>query len=248
VIRGGPLTVVVPVYQEGGNLPRFWGRLAPWLPPASRVLLVHDRDDDDTLPPARTLQAAGAPIALLRNEGRGARSAILTGLRAVPCGPAVVMMADLSDDPAALPAMLDAYRAGADVVVASRYTRGGSQRGGPWLKGQLARWGGRSLRWLVRFPASDATNSFRLYDAALVRELSPRSGGGLELAFEITLAAWKAGRCVAEVPTRWSGRTAGVSRFQLVRWLPRYAGLWVRALLHGIAGMPRGPAAVERPR
>lgn len=244
--RGGPLTVVVPVYQEGANIARFWERLAPCLPPASGVLLVYDREDDDTLPPARALQASGAPITLLRNAHRGARSAILTGLAAVPVGPVVVMMADLSDDPAALPAMLGAYRAGADVVVASRYTRGGSQRGGPWLKGQLARWGGRSLRCLAGFPASDATNGFRLYDAGLVRGLDPGPEGGLELAFELTLAAWRAGRRVAEVPTHWSAREKGVSRFQLVRWLPRYARLWLRALRQGL-GSARPPPATERP-
>jgi dolichol-phosphate mannosyltransferase len=71
-------------------------------------------------------------------------------------------MADLSYDPASIGPMLDAYRAGADVVVASRYARGGAQHGGPWLKGRLARWGGRSLRRLAGFPVSDATNGFRL--------------------------------------------------------------------------------------
>lgn len=234
-----PLTVVVPVRGEGANLPRWWEGTAPFLPPGAQVLLVHDREDDDTLPPARALAARGAPLRLLRNEGRGARAAILSGLRAVPAGPALVMMADLSDDPAAIGPMLAAYRAGADVVVASRYAPGGAQLGGPWLKGRLARWGGRSLRRLAGFPVSDATNAFRLYDAALVHALRPAEAGGFELAFEITLEAWRRGRPIAEVPSVWRARQAGASRFRLLRWLPRYARLWARALAFGLRGGAR---------
>lgn len=231
-----PLTVVVPVHDEGANLHRWWTQTAPWLAEGAEAILVYDRDDDDTLPPARALVARGAPLRLLRNEARGARAAILTGLRAVPAGPVLVMMADLSDDPAAIRPMLAAYRAGADVVVASRYARGGRQDGGPWLKGQLARWGGRSLRWLAGFPVSDATNCFRLYDAELVHALRPGDAGGFEVAFEITLEAWRRGRRIAEVPSVWRAREAGASRFRLVRWLPRYARLWARALAFGLAG------------
>lgn len=238
-----PLTIVVPVCQEGANLHRWWERTAPFLPPGAQVVLVYDHEDDDTLPPARALLARGAPLRLLRNEGSGPRAAILSGLRAVPAGPALVTMADLSDDPAAIGPMLDAYRAGADVVVASRYARGGRQEGGPWLKGRLARWGGRSLRRLAGFPVSDATNSFRLYDAALVHDLALDGAGGFEVAFEITLEAWRRGRRIAEVPSVWREREAGASRFRLLRWLPRYARLWARAMA---IGLRRGRARTLR--
>jgi hypothetical protein len=143
-------------------------------------------------------------------------------------------MADLSDDFPIIPSMLDAYRAGADVVVASRYMRGGRQLGGPWLKGQLSRWGGRSLAWLARFPVHDATNSFRLYDAELVRALDLESRGGFEVGFEITMKAWMKGHRLVEIPCTWRDRVAGQSRFNLRRWLPLYAKLWVRTAAHGM--------------
>jgi len=120
------------------------------------------------------------------------------------------------------------------VVVASRYMAGGRQIGGPWLKGQLSRWGGRSLKWLAGFPVSDATNSFRLYDAALVRRIEIESTGGFEVGFEITLKAWMGGARIAEVPCTWRDRVAGQSRFALRKWLPLYARLWARAVAHGM--------------
>jgi dolichol-phosphate mannosyltransferase len=233
--REAPLLVVLPVYNEGENVARWWEEARPHLPPGTSVRVVYDFEEDDTLPVVRALQAAGAPLAPLRNAGRGVLSAIVTGLRSASEGPVLVSMADLSDDFSVLPRMIEAYREGADVVVASRYARGGRQLGGPWLKGQLARWGGRSLRWLAGFPVSDATNSYRLYDAALVRRTSIESTGGFEVGFEITLKAWMAGARIAEVPATWRDRTKGTSRFELRRWLPRYARLWLAALRYGVA-------------
>ena len=156
-----------PVKNEGANIARWWAEAKPFLPADARIRVVYDFDEDDTLPVVEELRRAGSPFAPLRNEGRGVLRAIVTGLHSASEGPVLVSMADCSDDFSALPSMLDAYRAGAEIVVASRYARGGRQIGGPWLKGQLARWGGRTLRWLAGFPVSDATNSYRLYDAAL---------------------------------------------------------------------------------
>jgi hypothetical protein len=224
---------VVPVYNEGANIGRWHEEAKPHLPPGSRILLIYDFDEDDTLPVARALAEQGAPIELVRNQGRGVLSALVTGLRSVEEGPVLVSMADLSDDLAVIPAMLEAYRRGADVVVASRYMQGGRQLGGPWLKGQLARWGGRSLRWIAGFPVSDATNSFRLYDAAMVHRTPIESTGGFEVGFELTMKAWMDGRKIVEVPSTWRDRTAGTSRFDLRRWLPRYARLWLRTVAHG---------------
>jgi hypothetical protein len=229
-----PLTIVVPVYNEGANLRPWWEQAKPHLSPGTTVQIVYDFDEDDTLPVARQLALEGAPLIPLRNAGRGVLGAIVTGLRSVERGPVLVSMADLSDDFGALPAMLAAYARGAGVVVASRYMRGGRQIGGPWLKGQLSRWGSRSLKLLARFPVSDATNSFRLYDAGVVSRIAIESTGGFEVGFEITMKAWMAGVPIAEVPCTWRDRVAGRSRFDLRKWLPLYARLWGRTIAHGL--------------
>lgn len=228
-----PLTVVVPVFNEGENFREWWRRAGPYLPPGTLVRAVYDMPEDDTLPVIEALRAEGAPVEPLRNEGRGVLRALVTGLRSVARGPVLVSMADLSDDLTRLPVMLDAWRAGAAVVVASRYMPGGRHVGGPRLKKALSRLGGLSLRWLAGFPAHDATNNFRLYDAAFLRTVEIESRAGFELALELTLKAWEAGLHVAEVPTTWTDRVAGESRFALRKWLPHYARLWARAMKHG---------------
>jgi dolichol-phosphate mannosyltransferase len=230
--EAAPLTVVIPVYNEGENIARWYEAAAPWLPAHTLVRVVYDREEDNTLPVVHELASRGAPLHPLRNQGQGVLGALVTGLRSAIHGPILVSMADLSDDFSVLPVMLAAYRSGADVVVASRYIRGGRQIGGPWLKGQLSRWGGVSLRWLAGFPVSDATNNYRLYDAELLRGITIESTGGFEVAFEITLKAWKQGARIAEIPATWRDRTVGVSRFALWKWLPRYGKLWAEAVLH----------------
>lgn len=92
------------------------------------------------------------------------------------------------------------------------------------------------MKLLARFPVNDATNSFRLYDAELVKQLELESREGFVVGFEITLKAWMAGRSVVEVPCTWRDRVAGESRFNLRRWLPFYARLWGQAMVHGLVG------------
>jgi dolichol-phosphate mannosyltransferase len=150
---------------------------------------------------------------------------------AIKEGPALVVMADLSDDLSIVKRMLTLYRRGYRIVCASRYMRGGRQLGGPPLKRFLSRAAGLSLRALTRFPTHDATNNFRLYDAALVNELGIESTGGFELALELTAKAFRRGVKIAEVPTTWRDRTAGESQFQLFKWLPRYLFWYGYALL-----------------
>jgi hypothetical protein len=90
------------------------------------------------------------------------------------------------------------------------------------------------LAWFARFPVHDATNSFRLYDAALVHDMEIESRGGFEVGFEITMKAWMQGRRLVEIPCTWRDRVAGQSRFNLRRWLPLYAKLWARTAVHGV--------------
>jgi dolichol-phosphate mannosyltransferase len=236
------LTVVVPVWNEGENLRTWWRDAAPHLPPGARVLVVYDRADDDTLPVARALAAEGAPIVPLRNAGAGFPGAMLTGLRAADRGPVLVTMGDASDDAAALPAMLAEYWAGADLVVGSRFIPGGRMEGGHVLKATLARWGSLVLSRVACFPAHDVSNAFRLYDAALVRRLRVEEAAGFDVVFAILLAAWQDGARIAEVPVTWRDRRRGTSRFRL-RWIPRYARLWLRAVRHGLASRIRGREA-----
>lgn len=231
------LHLIVPVFNEQENFARLVAEVERHAPRPYRLLVVYDFEEDSTLPVARKLAAQHPEIELVKNNlGRGPANAIRAGFAAVSAGPACVVMADLSDDLSLLPAMLAAYQQGAQVVCPSRYMRGGRQIGGPLIKRTLSRLAGVSLKWLAGFPVHDATNNFRLYDAALVQELGIESVRGFEIALELTAKAFARGCRIVELPATWRDRTAGRSNFKLLKWLPHYLRWYWYTLRHAWRG------------
>lgn len=229
-----PVTLIVPVFNEVENFPRLVENVERHIPQPYRMVVTYDFDQDTTLPVARELAQTRPEIELVKNEfGRGPANAIRAGFDAVESGPAIVVMADCSDDLSDVDEMLEKYREGAQVVCASRYMPGGGQEGGPWLKRTLSRWAGLSLYLLARFPTRDATNNFRLYDAELVSELHIESEHGFEIALELTAKAFLRGATIVEIPTHWTDRTDGESNFKLFKWLPLYLKWYWVALKAG---------------
>jgi glycosyltransferase involved in cell wall biosynthesis len=216
------LHVVVPVYDEGENFAAFHASLKRHVRTPHRLVVVYDVEDDTTLPVARRLAAKDPAVVLLRNPERGVLGALKTGLRYPGRGAVVVSMADLSDDHAQIDAMYELYRQGCALVVASRYSKGGAQRGGPLVKRTLSRAAGISLRWLGGIPTYDPTNNFKLYAKELIDAVEIESTGGFEIALELTVKAHRLGFHIGEVGTTWTDRVAGKSNFKLMKWLPSY--------------------------
>jgi hypothetical protein len=111
---------------------------------------------------------------------------------------------------------------GVVVAAASRYTHGGQQVGGPFLKGQMSRLAGLTLFWFARVGTHDATNSFKAYDAEFVRRVGIESEAGFEMGIELVAKARRHRLPVAELSTIWLDRGLGPSNFQLQAWIPHY--------------------------
>lgn len=222
--RNEELTIVVPVYNEGDGFEDLWRELNTHLQLPFRALVVYDFDEDNTVPVVQSVIARGeSRLSLIKNSiRRGVVGALVTGFREVESGPVLVVMADLSDDLAQVGNMLELYRKGYDVVVGSRYMKGGRILNGPVVKQGLSRMAGVSLCWLRRIPTHDATNAFKIYDAAMLKEFTLQSKRGFELNLEITVKAFLAGYSIIEIPSVWRDRTQGKSKFKLWAWLPHY--------------------------
>jgi glycosyltransferase involved in cell wall biosynthesis len=222
--REAPLTIVVPVYNEGSNFPKLWDSLASSIRSPFSAVVVYDFDEDDTVPVVNELISQGEKrVRAIRNAyGRGVVGAIRTGFDVVPQGPILVVMADLSDDLRVVDRMLALYREGYDIVVGSRYMPGGQINGGPLIKKTLSRLAGTSLYYLRGVPTHDATNAFKIYDAEMLHSFNIESQGGFELNLELTVKAFLNHHRIVEVPSVWNDRTEGTSRFRLWKWLPSY--------------------------
>ncbi len=98
-------------------------------------------------------------------------------------------MADGSDEPQVVDAMVALARDGADVVSASRYMKGGHQVGGPPLKRLMSRTAGLTLHWFGGVATHDPTNNFKLYSRRFLDATTIESEAGFELALELTVKA-----------------------------------------------------------
>lgn len=232
-MTGPCISVVLPVYNEDGNIAACLRGLAAALKDEEHEILVcYDFDEDKTLPAIAAMTDKPASVKLVRNSlGRGVAFAIRAGLQAARGDVLVTTMADLSDPPGAIPKMARKIRVeGADVVSGSRYMKGGSQTGGPKLKTLMSRAAGLSLHHVAGVGTHDATTNFRAYSRRFIQHVDVESRHGFELALEMTVKAHLAGFKVDEVPSSWQDRTAGESRFKLWTWLPRYLGWYLRAM------------------
>lgn len=219
-----PLTVIIPVYNEGENFANLWREICTKIRSEFKAFVIYDFDEDNTVPVVQAIIHDGeSRVRLVRNRIRkGVVGAIVTGFDQVEHGPVLVVMADLSDDLGQVDSMLTLYRRGYHVVVGSRYMKGGGFEGGPWFKQFLSRMAGLTLHWFRGIPTHDATNAFKIYDRDMLRSLVIESQGGFELNLELTAKAFLRGYQIAEVPSRWHDRSHGHSRFRLWAWLPHY--------------------------
>lgn len=225
------VSLVIPVYNEAANVPALFAAIEQHVGRDAEILVCYDFDEDNTLPAVNQLAPGFPNLKLVKNRyGRGPLGAIKSGFEAATSPAIIVIMADLSDDLASVGPMLDLFHGGCHVVAGSRYMKGGRQVGGPLLKRTLSRLAGVSLHYLVGLGTHDATNSFRLYSRKLLDSTEIESDGGFELGIELTVKAHLLGLKVGEVPTTWTDRAAGTSRFRLWKWLPKYLRWYWRAI------------------
>jgi dolichol-phosphate mannosyltransferase len=227
------LSIVVPVYNEGEAVEPVLRALSTGIVTPHEILVVYDFEEDITVPVVARLAGEIPGLRGHRNElGRGVLNAMKAGIAASTAPYILVSMADGSDEPHIVDAMVALAQGGADVVAASRYMPGGRQLGGPRLKRLMSRAAGLSLHWFAGVATHDPTNNFKLYARRFLDTVEIESTAGFELALELTVKATLAGRRVAEVPTTWRDRTAGQSNFKLRKWLPHYLA-WYRAAFVG---------------
>ena len=225
------VSVVIPVYNEGESVIATLEPIFDAIPADAEVLVVYDMPEDTTAPVLQMLAVDEPRLRPLHNTlGPGPAQAIRSGLDEARAEVAVVTMGDSSDDPRQIDALAQLVRDGAAVGVASRYMKGGRQIGGPLVKRTLSRLAGLSLYYLGRVGTHDATNSFKAYSTDFVREVGVESDQGFEIGIELVAKARRRRRRVAEIPTTWSDRTDGESRFKVAAWIPYYLRWYFYAL------------------
>ncbi|TAK02972.1 MAG: polyprenol monophosphomannose synthase [Chloroflexota bacterium] len=210
--------VVLPTYDEAENLPGISAAILDALPGAT-LLVVDDASPDGTGEIADGLAAADPRLRVRHRAGKqGLGRAYLDGFRTALDGGAGVVIqmdADWSHDPAVLPRLIEPIAADrADLVIGSRYTKGG--RVEDWGLGRrlVSRGGSLFARIVLGLRPYDLTGGFKAWRASTLGAI-PFEGvhaGGYVFQIEMTHRASRGAARVAEVPITFRDRRVGRSK------------------------------------
>lgn len=248
MIPSPQLSIVVPTFNERGNVAELVGRLRRILAGTSwEVIFVDDNSPDGTGAEVREIAAADTRVRCLRRVGRrGLAGACIEGMLASSAPVVAVMDADLQHDEAVLPAMLAAIGNGADVAVGTRYSAGGDTGAGlsAYREG-ASRLATTLARTLLGVTISDPMSGFFMLRREIVEAAAPKlSEQGFKILLDI-LASTKSAPKIVELPYTFRERHSGQSKLDslvaieyLGLLLSKVVGDWlsVRFLLFVLVG------------
>jgi dolichol-phosphate mannosyltransferase len=216
--RGGGTWIVLPTYDEADNIRPVSAAILAELPGAV-LLVVDDGSPDGTGSIADELAAADPRIRVRHRQAKqGLGRAYLDGFEvALGEGAAIVvqMDADFSHDPAALAGLIAPIEDDtADLVIGSRYVRGG--RVVDWGLGRriISRCGSLFARVVLGLAQNDLTGGFKAWRASTLAAV-PFDGvhaGGYVFQIEMTFRAARHGARIREVPITFIDRRVGQSK------------------------------------
>ncbi|HOP77443.1 MAG TPA: polyprenol monophosphomannose synthase [Thermogutta sp.] len=248
--------VVVVTYNERETLPQLVEAVFNSAPQVD-ILVVDDNSPDGTGKWCEEYARQNPRMHCLQRPAKlGIGSAVAEGLRwAIDQGYryVITMDADLSHPPEKIPELLAAIEGsnttGADVVIGSRYVKGGTIQGWPWYR-YLMSWGINSFsRWLLRLPVRDCSGNFRCYRASVLAALNWEEfcSTGYSFFEEILFRLRQEGATFQEIPIRFVERREGRSKMRLREALSAIAAI-IRLALLGACSRLRGKAKPQHPR
>ncbi len=217
------LTVVLPTLDEGGGLRVLLPRveaLFKTLGVRGEIVVIDGGSKDDTVAVA---ESAGART--LRQNGRGFGSAVREGIAAASAPWVAILDADGSHAPEAL-VRFWARRAEADLIVGSRYCRGGSAEM-PLSRQILSRSLNMVTKRFLDLPVHESSSGFRLYRAAAARAVDS-AATDFSVQQDLLVGILAAGGRVVEEPIHYAPRVAGASKANAWKLLPAYVRLLLR--------------------
>jgi dolichol-phosphate mannosyltransferase len=216
-IPSAPVSVIIPTYNERDNLARLAARLFDALSPQHAELIVVDDDSPDGTAQRADELAQRWPVrCLVRRGQRGLATAVIAGMRTASGGLLVVMDADLSHPPEAVPALLEPMRdERVQMVIGSRFVPGGRVDLHWPLHRRLNSLMGRLLARPLT-PVRDAMSGFFCVRRAQL-DLDRLDPIGYKIALELIVRhGWTH---IVEVPITFTDRAAGRTKLDLAEQL-----------------------------
>jgi dolichol-phosphate mannosyltransferase len=231
------VSIIIPTLNEEENIVPLVSEINACTVPFREILFVDDHSTDATRDKVRALEGS-QPIRLIEQDGAGPglAGAIMSGARAAQGEILLVMDADLSHPPDRIKDLLAPLFAGtADLVVGSRYVKGGSTPGWPVWRRVVSRTGA-----VLAYPLTglhDSMCGFFAVGRSRLLELAPQTSG-FKIVFETMVRARGTLR-VREIPIVFRERVHGKSKMSFGVAL-RFFFRWLHAMFqHLVSGATR---------
>lgn len=215
-----PLSVILPTYNESQNVARMIDSIAQALPESvqAEIIIVDDNSPDGTGEIAGR-HAAGLghelkkrlQVQVVKRSGKlGLSSAILAGVDSAAGDVIVVMDSDLSHPPQTIPAMLEEIRrSGCDIVVASRYVKGGGVSGWPFKRRVVSKGATKIAQVGLGIGIKDPMSGFFAFRRHVIKGIKFDSVG-YKMLLEMLVKA--KGARIREIPYVFTNRAFGSSK------------------------------------
>ena len=174
------LSIVLPTYNESQNIIKMLDSIAQTLSPYSaagaEIIVVDDNSPDGTAEIA-SIYARNISnnkklhVQVIRREGKfGLSSAIVAGLQSATGDMLVVMDGDFSHPPQVIPSIIDALQdSSCDIVVASRYVKGGSIIGWPFKRRLMSKGATKIAQYGLGIEVKDPVSGFFAFRRHIIR-------------------------------------------------------------------------------
>jgi dolichol-phosphate mannosyltransferase len=225
--------IVIPTYNEKNNLARLVKEIFSLAVPDLSVIIVDDNSPDGTGVLADELAREMSKLSVIhRAEKNGLGSAYIAGFKmALLAGSDFIMEmdADFSHDFRYIPQFLQEIKT-ADLVLGSRYVKGGGIKNWNWLRKLVSALGNIYARFILGTPIQDLTGGFKCYRRQVLEKinLGELDSAGYVFQIETTYLALKQGFAVKEIPIIFTEREVGDSKFNFKIF---FEALWLVLLL-----------------
>lgn len=228
------LAVVIPTLNEKDSIRPLIEKIFRLSLPIGYILIVDDSSQDGTVEIVKNLTKQFPQVHLLERRGeKGLGRAYAEGFQYLlqntsqETDAIIQMDADNSHDPEAILAMLNLLRSGYDLVLGSRYIRGGKIEKWNWLRRLISRFGNYYARLILWLPIKDLTGGFKCWRRPLLKKITGRPLNALGYVFQIetTYRASQLGAKITETPITFTERKTGGSKFNFKIILEAYWGV-----------------------
>jgi len=228
--EGVHLSVVAPAHNEADNLPRLIEETAAALAPLEQnweIIIVNDGSTDGTLPVLRELMKKYPRLRVLSLQHRaGQTAAVDAGLRHARGAFLATLDADLQNDPADIPRLLEVLHSQPyDLVNGWR-----ANRRDPWLRLVSTRIANGTRNWLTHEQIHDSACGLKVFRRECVDRLKLFNGMHRFLPTLVKMEGFR----VVELPVNHRPRIAGKAKYGVfnrvfkalrdclaVRWMQR---------------------------